>query len=117
VDPVLSRFLLFLADVGAAIEAIKVGHHAADLSASVCRLTARAIATGRLSLSEKGRKLHVQSLADVPQRDDRGVALAQLEPADVRAVNAHALSELGLREAGSYPQPLHIPSHQASHVN
>jgi hypothetical protein len=72
--------------------------------------------TRRLTLSEERNQLHAKSLANVPQRDDRRVALAELEPADIGTIDAHALSELGLRDTGSDPQPFDIPSYQVPHV-
>jgi hypothetical protein len=44
----------------------------------------------------------------VPQRDDRRVPAPYFQAADIRAVNAHSLGELFLREVGSKAKPPHV---------
>jgi hypothetical protein len=41
-------------------------------------------------------ELNPESLGDVPERHDGRISLAELQPADISAINAHALGKRGL---------------------
>ena len=52
---------------------------------------------------EEVTKPYPERFGNVPQRHDRRISLAQLQSADVSAINAHTLSKRGLGQPGLNP--------------
>src|SRR4051812_20609485 len=77
--------------------------------AAVCgrRAAESAEAAPRFVLFKERRKPHIKCLTDMPQGENRGIALPLFQTADVGTIHSHAFSQTSLSEAGSHPKPLH----------
>jgi hypothetical protein len=67
-------------------------------------------------LLEKAPNLDPECLGYVPKCNDRRIASTKLQCTHIGAINTHFLSEFGLRQPSSSPQPSHISTDQAPHV-
>ncbi len=78
-------------------QALRSSHRLAALGVSClsCELLARLTARLHFFLKEM-LDLHPESLRDVPQTYDCWISLAQFQPADIGAINAHPLGKRGL---------------------
>ncbi len=60
---------------------------------------------------------HLERGGQLVERDDRGIAAAALEAADVLLTEPGNLSELLLSQTVLLPDPLNVPPHQLAHVH